>query len=223
MNVQEHVEAGRRAQVCRYFDREAERFDAIYRQEKSFSQKLVDRLFRDVVHRRFQLTFELCGEVAGKRVLDIGCGSGRYAIEFARRGAEVIGLDIAPAMIEMARKAAAEAGVAERCSFVNSEFLGWCEPHHFDICLGIGFFDYTAEPGDFLEKIRGMTAGQVVFSFPIRWTLRSLTRWLRLNLRRCPVYFYTAGEVLQLLEEAGWKQVQLHHLSRDYLVYGQSG
>ena len=223
MNVQEHVEAGRSVQVCRYFDREAERFDAIYRQEKSFSQKLVDRLFRDVVHRRFQLTFELCGEVAGKRVLDIGCGSGRYAIEFARRGAEVIGLDFAPAMIEMARKAAAAAGVAERCGFVNRDFLDWCEPHHFDICLGIGFFDYISTPGDYLEKIRGMTAGQVVFSFPVRWTLRSLTRWLRLNLRRCPVYFYSAGEVLQLLEEAGWKRVRLHHLSRDYLVYGQLG
>ena len=37
----------------------ADRFDAIYRPEKSLYQKAVDRLFRTVIHRLFQLTFEL--------------------------------------------------------------------------------------------------------------------------------------------------------------------
>ena len=70
-----------------YFDNHAQQFDAIYRPEKRLGQKLVDRLFHQVIHRRFQLTFDWCGPVAGKRVLDIGCGPGQYALEFARRGA----------------------------------------------------------------------------------------------------------------------------------------
>ena len=162
-------------QARRYFDAEAERFDAIYRSDKGLTQRVVDRLFRTVIHRRFALTLELCGDVKGKRVLDVGCGSGRYAIELARRGAEVVGLDFAPAMVEMSTQRASEAGLSDRCTFEVAEFLEWCEPHHFDICLGIGFFDYIAEPQRFLAKMRQITEGQGVFSFPVRWTVRSLT------------------------------------------------
>jgi len=208
--------------VRRYFDEEAERFDTIYRDEKTLAQKLVDRLFRQVIHRRFQLVFELCGEVANKQVLDVGCGSGRYGVEFSRRGAEVTGLDFAPTMVELARKAAAAAGVAARCRFFQADFLSWREPHHFDICLAIGFFDYIGEPEAFLRKIHSITAECAVFSFPIRWTLRSLTRWLRLKLNGCPVYYYDEAEVVRLLREASWKSIAVHRLSRDYLVHART-
>lgn len=204
--------------VLRYFDAGAERFDLIYREEKNLSQKLVDRLFRGVIHRRFALTFELCGPVAGKRVLDIGCGSGRYAVEFARRGAQVIGLDFAPAMVEMARAAAAGAGVADRCQFVQADFLDWVAPQRFDICLAIGFFDYTAEPGPFLEKMRRAAEERAICSFPIRWTLRSPTRWMRLRLNDCPVFFYDRTQVLRLFRENGWNTVVAHRLGRDFLA-----
>ena len=207
--------------VRRYFDRQAQRFDAIYGEDKGLSQKLVDRLFRAVVHRRFELTFELCGDLAGKRVLDIGCGSGRYSVECARRGADVVGLDFAPAMIEMARNAAAEAGVAERCRFVNAEFVGCCELHHYEICLAIGFFDYAADPRTILEKARQTGAEHVIGSFPVRWTLRSLSRWARLTLSHCPVHFYNAKECTELFRETGWTSVAVHRLSRDYLVSGR--
>ena len=51
-----------------------------------------------------QLLFELAGSVAGKTVLDVGCGDGALASEFARRGAIVTGLDANPAMIAAARR-----------------------------------------------------------------------------------------------------------------------
>lgn len=46
----------------------------------------------------------LCGEVAGLRVLDVGCGSGYLARGMARRGARVTAFDISPRMIELARE-----------------------------------------------------------------------------------------------------------------------
>src|SRR5919199_1527942 len=46
----------------------------------------------------------MCGEVAGLRLLDVGCGSGYFAREMARRGARVTGVDLAPRMIEHARR-----------------------------------------------------------------------------------------------------------------------
>lgn len=47
----------------------------------------------------------------GSRLLDAGCGSGQFAVAFARLGCQVTGVDLAPAMIERARARAAAAGV----------------------------------------------------------------------------------------------------------------
>lgn len=210
-------------QVGRHFDAVAQRFDDIYRTDKGWPQRVIDCLFRQVLHRRFELSLELIGDASGKRVLDIGCGSGRYSVELARRGAQVVGIDLAPKMLELARRAAAEAGVAARCEFVEAEFLSWREPGHFDTCLGIGFFDYVEQPRDFLEKVYRAGAPQGIFSFPARWNLRTPTRWLRLALNRCPVYFYGAQQCRDLVSGAGWSEVEVHHLGRDFLIHSKAG
>jgi 2-polyprenyl-3-methyl-5-hydroxy-6-metoxy-1,4-benzoquinol methylase len=49
-------------------------------------------------------TLSLLGDVAGKRVLDAGCGPGIYAEELVARGAEVVGFDASGRMVELARK-----------------------------------------------------------------------------------------------------------------------
>jgi SAM-dependent methyltransferase len=48
----------------------------------------------------------------GGRILDVGCGGGREAIGFARLGYRVVGIDVAPRMIEAARQNAATLGAA---------------------------------------------------------------------------------------------------------------
>jgi 2-polyprenyl-3-methyl-5-hydroxy-6-metoxy-1,4-benzoquinol methylase len=211
--------------VRRYFDTAttAERFDAIYRIDKRPLQRLVDGLFRGVVHQRFALTLELCGPVGGLGVLDVGCGTGRYCVELARRGAQVTGLDFAAAPLALASRAAAEAGVADQCHFVQADLLTWQAPEPFDLCLAIGFFDYILQPVPLLRRLRELTLGRAVFSFPIRWTVRTVSRWVRLRVHACPVRFYGRQEVVDLLHQAGWGEVTVHRLSRDYLVEAQIG
>ncbi|MFL5911871.1 MAG: class I SAM-dependent methyltransferase [Gaiellaceae bacterium] len=53
----------------------------------------------------------LLGSVAGKRVLDLGSGSGQAAVVFARQGAHVIGLDPSPELLHAARRYSAQAQV----------------------------------------------------------------------------------------------------------------
>ncbi|MHB0878341.1 MAG: class I SAM-dependent methyltransferase [Anaerolineae bacterium] len=56
---------------------------------------------------------ELAGDRT-KRILDLGCGTGRHAIELARRGYSVTGLDLSPSMLAQAEAAARGEGLAVR-------------------------------------------------------------------------------------------------------------
>jgi ubiquinone/menaquinone biosynthesis C-methylase UbiE len=57
----------------------------------------------------------------GSRLLDITCGPGLYAVEFARRGCHVAGIDFGPAAIAYAQELAAAQGVADRCTFIQQD------------------------------------------------------------------------------------------------------
>jgi ubiquinone/menaquinone biosynthesis C-methylase UbiE len=54
---------------------------------------------------------------SGHKLLDVTCGPGLYAAEFAKRGIEVIGIDFSPAAIAYARQVAEREGVNGRCHF----------------------------------------------------------------------------------------------------------
>jgi SAM-dependent methyltransferase len=63
-----------------------------------------------------QISALLALEEAGREapygpVLDLGCGTGRWSVELARRGWRVVGIDVVPKAIESARQRAQEAGV----------------------------------------------------------------------------------------------------------------
>src|SRR5579863_10130749 len=54
----------------------------------------------------------------GTRVLDVGCGIGRWSRLLAARGACVTGIDLSPTMIAEAERRAAASGLASRCRFI---------------------------------------------------------------------------------------------------------
>src|SRR6187200_893648 len=151
-------------EVRTHFDADAKRFDAIYEDEKGPFARFVDEVWRGVVKRRFELTLERLAPLDGKRVLDVGCGSGRYGIAFALRGAShVTGLDVAPAMLELAREHAERANVVGVCEFRVAQFpeseSGSAET--FECCTAMGYFDYVASPVEHLGRMRELTSGTI--------------------------------------------------------------
>jgi SAM-dependent methyltransferase len=68
---------------------------------------------------------------SGERWLDVATGTGAVALRMARRGADVAGLDIAPGLIETARRRAAEEGLAIRFDVGDAEALPY-EDGSFD-------------------------------------------------------------------------------------------
>jgi len=72
----------------------------------------------------------------GSRILDVTCGPGLYAVELARRGCVVHGIDFSPASIRYARELAADAGVGDRCTFELRDVRAMdVSPGSFDAAL----------------------------------------------------------------------------------------
>lgn len=210
--------------VNSYFDREAERFDAIYERDKPLHQRLGDRLFRRVILERYSLVINAIG-APGATVLDVGCGPGRYGIELARRGARrCMGVDVAAAMIEIAKREATNAGVAEHCEWAVSDHLSFRSDEKFDAVVAMGYFDYLEDPQPHLAKMIASARGRVFASFPKRWTLRTGLRVVRFKLAGGYVRFYSRGDVLALFRETGQIAcLALVDLGRDYVAIYDAG
>lgn len=211
--------------VQRYFDQEADRFDAIYEQQKPVHQRIVDALFRGVVLERFHLVSNLAPTKGAWSVLDVGCGSGRYAIDLARKGASrVVGIDVSEAMLALASREAMKADVAGRTEFVAEPFLDYETDDRFDVAVAMGYFDYLEDPLPHLVKMRALTEGRLFASFPKRWEFRVPIRKVRFFLERGFVRFYSRREIVELTRDAGIPddRVSLIDLGRDWILVART-
>jgi ubiquinone/menaquinone biosynthesis C-methylase UbiE len=86
----------------------ADHYDEAYFADLSARYRKRNRFAR----QRIANVFSLLPPIEGKRLLDVGCGMGTFALEAATRGARAVGLDLAPAGIAAAQRIAREAGVA---------------------------------------------------------------------------------------------------------------
>jgi SAM-dependent methyltransferase len=194
----------------KYFDSVPKQWDAFYSHENRFMH-LVNHLLRKGLYERYRLTFEHCGNLSGTRVLDIGCGTGRYSIECSKRdAAHVVGIDFAPSMIEFSQIIAQEMGVADKCVFICDDFLAHQFGERFDIVLALGFFDYIEEPGPVFKKVAQFRPQKFVASFPKFTTIWGIQRMIRYRwIKRCPIYNYTAKRLEHLYQQAGFKRYQV--------------
>ena len=91
----------------------------------------------DNIHGEADLVGFLLAQTGGHRVLDAGCGTGRVAIELARRGLSVAGVDADPEMLTAAREKAPELAWA-RCDMADADQLAGTAPGPFDLILLAG-------------------------------------------------------------------------------------
>lgn len=71
----------------------------------------------------------------GSTILDVGCGSGRHAVELARRGYAVTGLDLSAGMLAEGRRAAKAAGVT--VEWLRADAARFDLPPRFDAAVGL--------------------------------------------------------------------------------------
>ncbi len=210
--------------VREHFDDDAARFDSIYKTKKNFVARFIDDYWRGVVQKRLEINVEKLRPLAGKKILDVGCGSGRFCIEFAKGGAaKIVGVDFAGAMIDIANNLAREQGVAEQCDFRTGAFPAAVADSEapFDAATANGFFDYIDQPVPIIAKMRELTKGKLILSFPKAYEFRVPIRRLRFWLKGTPLFLYTEKQVKDILRQAGVSDYEWIELDRDYLVVAE--
>jgi 2-polyprenyl-3-methyl-5-hydroxy-6-metoxy-1,4-benzoquinol methylase len=211
------MQTGQPPQAVEYWKKQAESFDAIYSGEKSAFGRLLDKWLRKDIYDRFAWVMQQSGELAGKSVCDLGCGTGRYLVPFAQNGAQrVLGIDSAPAMIERAQKFIRDSNQGERCEARVGNILEVPTTELFHVTIAVGVFDYIADPVPFLARIKSITRGQHLSTWPVLWTWRMPIRKVRLGLLGCPVYFFTPQQVRACHAKAGFQVTRLERVGEIY-------
>jgi len=208
--------------VQKHFDRVPKQWDALYSHENRF-MCLVNNLLRKGLYERYQFTFEHCGDLSGARVLDIGCGTGRYSIECVKRGAShVVGIDFAPSMIEFSQKIARQMNAANKCEFICDDFLTYPFEESFDVVLALGVFDYIKDPELIFKKVAQLNPRKFVASFPRFTFVWGIQRAIRYYwIKKCPIYNYTAEQLERLYREAPFPHFQIILCKRGF--FGAAG
>ncbi|MCK4659787.1 MAG: methyltransferase domain-containing protein [Phycisphaerae bacterium] len=166
-------------------------------------------------------------------VLDLGCGTGKWAARLLQAGYAVTCVDISGAMVEQARKKLGALAGAERASFVQADLVDLSElpTDHFRLALALGDpIGCTSAPGRALKEIRKrlVDGGVLIATFDNRLSAvdyylqqgdpRALeaflrtgkTRWLTKDKEeRFEIHTYTPLQVRKLLESVGFEIVGL--------------
>src|SRR5919199_1376034 len=115
----------------------------------------------------------LLGEVAGRRVLEVGCGSAPCARWLADQGAQVVGLDLSAGMLRHAVDAARETGICVPLVQADATRLPFAD-RSFDLaCSAFGAVPFVADSAAVMREVARVLrpGGRWVFAVthPVRW------------------------------------------------------
>lgn len=133
------------------------------------------------------------------RALDLGCGTGAAAVHLARLGIHVTLIDSSPAMLDVAGRTTAEAGVSDKVTIKHGnvvQLTDFCHAGSFDIILCHNLLEYVHDPS---AVLRG--AGRL---------MRDSSAILSVLARN------QAGEVLKAALQTGDLAAAEHNLTADW-------
>jgi 2-polyprenyl-3-methyl-5-hydroxy-6-metoxy-1,4-benzoquinol methylase len=209
-----------------YFDELAPEYDRAFRlQGRGPLNAVVNRLFRGrTFARRMRLLEGLFSRLRleGRSVLDLGCGSGQVSLLAAAMGARVHGIDIAPAMLALAREAAARSGLSDRARFTEGD-VSRDELPEADVVLLVGVVEYYRDLDALVGRAARAARETLVIAHANRVLYRMALRHAMARLGKLNLYYHPMHAVaaaahaggLQMAEEMREHSFTILVLSRE--------
>ena len=151
--------------------------------------------------------------MAGKTVLDVGCGGGILAESIAKKGTKVTGIDLSEKALKVADLHSLESGVAVRYELIAAEELASREAGHYDVVTCMEMLEHVPDPAAIVQACATLVkpGGHVFFSTLNRnpksylFAIIGAEYILRLLPRGTHDYmkFITPAELSQYIRRAG--------------------
>lgn len=157
----------RRGQIENYFDRTAAAAWATLTSDAPVGRiRTTVRAGRD--RMRATLLAWLGEDLTGKRILDAGCGTGALAVEAARRGAQVVAIDLSPTLVDLARTRI-PLDIAHLVEFQSGDMLDPALGRFDHVVAMDSIIHYqTDDAVNALAQLADRTSGSIVFTFAPR-------------------------------------------------------
>ena len=157
----------RRGQIENYFDRTAAAAWATLTSDAPVGRiRTTVRAGRD--RMRATLVSWLGEDLTGKRILDAGCGTGALAVEAARRGAQVVAIDLSPTLVDLARTRI-PLDIAHLVEFHSGDMLDPAVGRFDHVVAMDSIIHYqTDDAVNALAQLADRTSGSIVFTFAPR-------------------------------------------------------
>ncbi|HEV3142139.1 MAG TPA: methyltransferase domain-containing protein [Vicinamibacterales bacterium] len=170
----------------------------------------LDQYHFEKLHHLLELVpFDGC---RGKSVLEVGCGAGVDLVRFAKGGAVVTGVDLAPSSISLARSNFEQQRLQGTFEVADGERLPFADKA-FDLVFAHGVVQYTPNPRKLIEECRRVLkpGGEAIFQVynRISW-LNALSKLMQVGLEHedAPVLGrFSLGEFRDML--SGFQEVRI--------------
>jgi trans-aconitate methyltransferase len=193
--------------------------------DRSWDAELYDRN-HSFVWKHGAALLDLLAAQPGERVLDLGCGTGHLTAQLAAAGADVVGLDSAPAMIEQARRA------YPALRFEVADARAFAFPQPFDAVFSNAALHWVKTPEAVVACVRRALkpGGRFVAEFGGKGNVQAIAAALTDAARavgvappESPWYFPGVGEYAGLLEAGGLEVTFAQLFDRPTALEGEQG
>ena len=130
------------------------------------------------------LLFRMIGNVEGKAILDVGCGTGNHLIALCQRGAGLcVGIDRSGDMLQVFRKKlASNQPFIVRADAAHLPFRHNC----FDLCFSVTVLEFLSKPGKAIAEMYRVSRGRIILAVLNRLAISAFFRKLESRFKPTP-------------------------------------
>ncbi len=178
---------------------ESVNFDERYSSNSNISRiPVFGTYLQQNLHERMNRALLFLKRLKAKRIIDLGCGVGRFATEAASMGIEVYGYDISEDAIIMAEEKAKSLGLEKNCFFFHADITQVDFPA-VDAWFELGCLQYLSNPKEVMDKL--VHINHCFSCLPRKGHWLGFPRFFyRSMFKQTPYKTYTKTEIQNLFE-----------------------